>query len=518
VRLQGLNKDRVDSIVGGFLVVQTTLEHVGAKKIQVSGQGLREGIALATLGQSPPPAPAVRQASVDALMRRFATCNSGVAQRRARIARRFARHPVGDAPEEIEEVLHHACLLLDIGRSVDYYDRHRNAAVILAGADLQGFSQRGISLAFAVFMHADNAANRLRVLRPDLKEKDAPMIERAATAAALGRRGGATQLTGTAGAGALSRDGDALVLRSEMLAGWRPRSSRRPFPARFRSGASSPGLRAEGLLVGGAQQASGWRATRASAAPGPGRGSKRRQTAPPFSQSQQTVAPRSEHRGRRQLVETGRMADRASRSMPLVARDRAQHPHRVELFFDQRARSPAPASRLPRAIARRCARPAPTTAPHHFRSRRQPCQAARRPNENDEFPEGFNGRARSSGHFSASRSCASAWRTRKTSTLQLPSKLRSVHWICEQPVHRGRHAASRRYCTPCGIGAGSRSPPRRVARKKSPRLRKLQSWAGYEPPRPGRVQPLGTGVESPAAGGAGAASFSGTSSMLPSSS
>jgi pyruvate kinase len=55
-------------------------------------------------------------------------------------------------------------------------------------------------------------------------------------------------------------------------------------------------------------------------------------------------------------------------------------------------------------------------------------------------------------------------------------------------------------------------------RKKSPRLRKLQSWAGYEAPRPGLVQPFGSEVESPAAGGAGAASFSGTSSMLPSSS
>jgi len=59
-------------------------------------------------------------------------------------------------------------------------------------------------------------------------------------------------------------------------------------------------------------------------------------------------------------------------------------------------------------------------------------------------------------------------------------------------------------------------------RKKSARLRRLQSWVGYEAPRPGsRFQPFGSTAESEAAGAegtAGAASFSGTSSMLPSNS
>jgi exopolyphosphatase/guanosine-5'-triphosphate,3'-diphosphate pyrophosphatase len=223
-RLAGLNKDRIDSIVGGMVVVQTVLERVGADRMQVSGQGLREGIALATVGESPPPAPAVRKASIEALMRRFVTCRREVAQRRARIAGRLLDILWPQAPDEIREVLQHVCLILDIGRSVDYYDRHRNAAVIFAAADLQGFTQRGIALAFSVLMHADNAANRLRTLRQDLRQKDEPLVERAATLLLLADELERRSLPGQPIGVRYRVTPNMLMLRSEMLAGWRPRS------------------------------------------------------------------------------------------------------------------------------------------------------------------------------------------------------------------------------------------------------------------------------------------------------
>ena len=68
-------------------------------------------------------------------------------------------------PEEMRETVANVCTLLDIGRSVDYFDRHRNAAMIVAAADLYGFSQRAIALLFAVLMQAGNAANRLKTLQ-----------------------------------------------------------------------------------------------------------------------------------------------------------------------------------------------------------------------------------------------------------------------------------------------------------------------------------------------------------------
>src|SRR6185295_7903010 len=47
--LSGLSAERADSIVGGAVAIQTLAEFVRAKQILVSGQGVREGIALRLL-------------------------------------------------------------------------------------------------------------------------------------------------------------------------------------------------------------------------------------------------------------------------------------------------------------------------------------------------------------------------------------------------------------------------------------------------------------------------------------
>jgi exopolyphosphatase/guanosine-5'-triphosphate,3'-diphosphate pyrophosphatase len=45
-RVSGLNADRRDSVVGGGLVIDTLMEVLGADHVVVSGQGVREGLAL----------------------------------------------------------------------------------------------------------------------------------------------------------------------------------------------------------------------------------------------------------------------------------------------------------------------------------------------------------------------------------------------------------------------------------------------------------------------------------------
>ena len=46
----------------------------------------------------------------------------------------------------MSEALLHAATLLDIGRSVDFFDRHEHVADIVLATDLLGFSHRGIAL------------------------------------------------------------------------------------------------------------------------------------------------------------------------------------------------------------------------------------------------------------------------------------------------------------------------------------------------------------------------------------
>ena len=47
---------------------------------------------------------------------------------------------------EMREILDHATTLLDVGQSINYYDRWSHAAAVVAAADLQGFTHREVAL------------------------------------------------------------------------------------------------------------------------------------------------------------------------------------------------------------------------------------------------------------------------------------------------------------------------------------------------------------------------------------
>jgi len=144
----GLKRDRVDSVAGGALTLRAAMEHVGAADVIVSGQGLREGLALShglTDGRLPTAAH-VRQASINAVAKRFATWEPGRAEWRTKLADALVEVLDPGAPQEMREVLAQAATLIDIGRSVDYYDRWDHAAHIVRSADLDGFSHRSITL------------------------------------------------------------------------------------------------------------------------------------------------------------------------------------------------------------------------------------------------------------------------------------------------------------------------------------------------------------------------------------
>jgi exopolyphosphatase/pppGpp-phosphohydrolase len=112
----------------------------------VSGHGLREGIALATLNLPLPEVWAVRRASVAALASRFATWDQQRAQRRVELVRAILAVADPTMTAEMREILDHASTLLDVGQSINYYDRWSHAAAVVAAADLQGFTHREVAL------------------------------------------------------------------------------------------------------------------------------------------------------------------------------------------------------------------------------------------------------------------------------------------------------------------------------------------------------------------------------------
>jgi exopolyphosphatase / guanosine-5'-triphosphate,3'-diphosphate pyrophosphatase len=181
----GLNPSRFDSIVGGALCAQVTLDAVGGSSILVSGQGLREGIGRAQTSDRLPPAEEVRAVAVTALGSRFATWNHRAAEERARVAASLMEVLDREAAPELRESLIHAARLLDIGRSVDLYNRHEHTMGIVMAADLSGFSHRGIALLGALVRLTGKDGANLKSFAPLVGPLDQAPLARMAAILAL---------------------------------------------------------------------------------------------------------------------------------------------------------------------------------------------------------------------------------------------------------------------------------------------------------------------------------------------
>ena len=138
-KVPGLNPSRTDSIVGGAVVLDTIVRALGAKSIIISGDGLREGLALDLEGDSLPGVAAVRESSVVALSSRFGTWRHDSARRCRNVALALVEAASPDTPEELKNLIGYAAQVLEAGSSMDFYNRFSHAASIVELSDLRGF-------------------------------------------------------------------------------------------------------------------------------------------------------------------------------------------------------------------------------------------------------------------------------------------------------------------------------------------------------------------------------------------
>ena len=221
-QVSGLNPDRVDTIVGGGLVVLGIAKHVQADRVLVSSRGLREGLALATEAGGVPTPQWVRTISIATLSNRFATWSATNAERRASLAAALHEALDPDAPASVAEMLAHAATLLDIGRAIDYYERFEHAAMIVTAADLAGFSHADLGALTAILRQAD-PDSELGPYGRLVEHEQRQAVLRAATALTL-----AEELNRRIAPGALApiscnwlRGGFEVV--APVPSGWRPR-------------------------------------------------------------------------------------------------------------------------------------------------------------------------------------------------------------------------------------------------------------------------------------------------------
>lgn len=231
--IPGLNADRVDSIVGGALTVQTVMEAIEAAQMVVAGQGLREGLALGISIHGLRPPRVVRQASVIALASRFATWDARAAARRAGLAFRLMEALEPRATPELRELLGYAAMTLDIGQSVDHFKRYEHAAMILMATDLAGFSHRQIARLSAIVVQAGNGPVAWGSYRPLLRAEDQGPIARASVILALADEIGRRWSAHEPPALRCERRGGVIVLTAPPLGAWLPRRLSDQFEGAF---------------------------------------------------------------------------------------------------------------------------------------------------------------------------------------------------------------------------------------------------------------------------------------------
>jgi exopolyphosphatase/guanosine-5'-triphosphate,3'-diphosphate pyrophosphatase len=245
-RTAGLNPDRADTIVGGALIVEGIVGHVGATEVVVSSRGLREGLALDRFGGEVPPAWWVRTISIATLASRFTTWSAAAGSRRAQLAATLHGATDPDAPDDVREMLGHAATVLDVGRAIDYYDRFEHAAMIVTAADLGGFFHADLGLLTAILRQADDDIRLGRYGRlVDARRRKA--VLRAATALALADELNRRMQPGVPATMSCTFRPRGFELVAPVPAGWRPRG----VAARFRQVFGRP------LIVVPAESAAG---------------------------------------------------------------------------------------------------------------------------------------------------------------------------------------------------------------------------------------------------------------------
>jgi len=232
-RVPGLNADRRDSIVGGGLVIDTLMDLLGAEEVVVSGEGVREGLARSLGSETLEPTEAVRRSSLDALAARFFGWSPERAGRREALAAALQAALDPGAPGETAQALLRAARVLDIGRTVDFFDRHEHVADLVLATDLGGFSHRAVALLAAVVRQAGDEAARPRSLAPLVTRQDRKAVERAAVLLAL-----ADEITERCAPGASTAvrcraRGGEVVMAVPALASWGVRGLDDRFRAAF---------------------------------------------------------------------------------------------------------------------------------------------------------------------------------------------------------------------------------------------------------------------------------------------
>jgi exopolyphosphatase/guanosine-5'-triphosphate,3'-diphosphate pyrophosphatase len=175
--IPGLNADRLDSIVGGALVVQAVMDRLLAPDLTVAGYGMREGIALRSVTDEAATVEQVQSAAVSALGNQFTAYDSTRAVQRTALTRKLMATLRPGVTGEVMLASTAAAYLLDIGASIDHYRRHEHSARIVCDGNLDGYTHRSLALIAAAIYAVGEREASVKSYAPLLSQIDQPIVE-----------------------------------------------------------------------------------------------------------------------------------------------------------------------------------------------------------------------------------------------------------------------------------------------------------------------------------------------------
>jgi exopolyphosphatase/guanosine-5'-triphosphate,3'-diphosphate pyrophosphatase len=147
----GIKPDRGDVILGGALVLAAAMDEGCFEALEVTEGGLREGVFFERFlaPEDPPLLDDVRRRSVENLAQRFhaeLTHVRHVAQLSLQLYDGLARLGLVEADDDERELLWAACMLHDIGMTIDYDDHHKHSQYLILNLAPPGYTPREIGL------------------------------------------------------------------------------------------------------------------------------------------------------------------------------------------------------------------------------------------------------------------------------------------------------------------------------------------------------------------------------------
>jgi exopolyphosphatase / guanosine-5'-triphosphate,3'-diphosphate pyrophosphatase len=152
-KVPGIKPSRGDLILAGAVVVQSVMEAGGFEGVEVTEAGLREGVFFERhLDGEPPLFDDVRRASVVNMAAQYgmdadsSPHTAHVVHLALGLFDQLAQAALHDGDPLERELLWAACLLHDIGMTVDYDDHHKHSRYLILNAGLPGFEPREVAL------------------------------------------------------------------------------------------------------------------------------------------------------------------------------------------------------------------------------------------------------------------------------------------------------------------------------------------------------------------------------------